>query len=172
MRARQTPTLTILYMYCTGGTEYSCSMCCQNTVRGRPENLHQERTHIDWIEDCEGWCLSGCHGSVAEHWRLKPEVSWVQLLVVVGLFYFCLITSKFISFKREARCSEHIAVSFHPMLLDAGNNHLAAHSTQTPAEQDIPFPGISGGTSKETVFALTKPDKKLHSILPNVNIYY
>ena len=30
-----------------------------------------------YIEDCEGWWLSGCRGSVAEHWRLKPEVSWV-----------------------------------------------------------------------------------------------
>ena len=29
------------------------------------------------IEDCEGWWLSGCCGSVAEHWQLKPEVSWV-----------------------------------------------------------------------------------------------
>ena len=85
---------------------------------------------------------------------------------------FSLITSKFISFQREARCSEHIAVSFHPMLLDAGNNHLAAHSAQTPAKQDIPFPGISGGTSEEAVFALTKPDKKLYSILSNANIYY
>ena len=26
------------------------------------------------IEDCEGWWLSGCCGSVAEHWRLKPGV--------------------------------------------------------------------------------------------------
>ena len=32
-----------------------------------------------YIEECEGWCLSGSHGSVAEHWRLKPEVSWVKL---------------------------------------------------------------------------------------------
>ena len=29
------------------------------------------------IEDCEGWWLSGCRSSVAEHWRLKPEVYWV-----------------------------------------------------------------------------------------------
>ena len=29
------------------------------------------------IEDCEGWWSSSCHGSVAEHWQLKPEVSWV-----------------------------------------------------------------------------------------------
>ena len=69
-------------------------------------------------------------------------------------------------------CVGYIAVSFHPMLLDAGNNHLAAHSAQTPAKQDIPFPGISGGTSEEAVFALTKPDKKLYSILSNANIYY
>ena len=26
------------------------------------------------LEDCEGWWLSGCRGSGAEHWRLKPEV--------------------------------------------------------------------------------------------------
>ena len=26
-------------------------------------------------EDYEGWWSSGCHVSVAEHWRLKPEVS-------------------------------------------------------------------------------------------------
>ena len=37
------------------------------------------------IEDCEGRWLAGCRGSVAEHWRLKPEVSWVRLLVVFGL---------------------------------------------------------------------------------------
>ena len=28
------------------------------------------------IEDCEGWWLSSCRGSVAEHWWLKSEVSW------------------------------------------------------------------------------------------------
>ena len=64
-----------------------------------------------------------------------------------------------------------IAVSFHPMLLDAGNNHLAIYtqcSAQIPTEQDLPFPRISGGTSEE----VTKPDKKLYSIQPNVNIYY
>ena len=26
------------------------------------------------IEDCEGWWLSCCFGSVAEHWWLKPGV--------------------------------------------------------------------------------------------------
>ena len=47
------------------------------------------------IEDCEGWWLSSCHGSVAEPWHLKPEMSWVQLLATDGLFifvYFHLIT--------------------------------------------------------------------------------
>ena len=55
-----------------------------------------EKVHI---EDCEGWWLSSCCGSVAEHWWLKPEVSWVWLLVTAGFFtflYFHLITSKFI----------------------------------------------------------------------------
>ena len=50
------------------------------------------------IEDCEGCWLSSCRSSVAEHWRLKPEVSWVWVLAAAGLFtsfYFCLIKSKF-----------------------------------------------------------------------------
>ena len=40
------------------------------------------------IEDCEGWWLSGCHGSVAEHWRLKLEVSWVRLPATASLGNF------------------------------------------------------------------------------------
>ena len=31
------------------------------------------------IQDCEGWWLSGCRGSVAQHWWLKPEVPRVRL---------------------------------------------------------------------------------------------
>ena len=52
------------------------------------------------IEDCEGWWLSSCCGSVEEHWRLKPKVSWVGLPVTAGLFTFLhsrLITSNFLS---------------------------------------------------------------------------
>ena len=44
-----------------------------------------------------GVWLSGCRDSVAEHWRLKPEVSWVQFPTTASLFtclYFCLKTSK------------------------------------------------------------------------------
>ena len=62
------------------------------------------------IEDCEDWWLSSCCGSVAEHWWLKLEVSWVLLLATACFFtflYFRLITSKFIYFQHEARCSEH-----------------------------------------------------------------
>ena len=44
------------------------------------------------IEDCEGWWLSGCRGSVAEHWRLKPEVSQVRLTAAAALFYFPLFS--------------------------------------------------------------------------------
>ena len=43
-----------------------------------------------YMEDCEGWWLSGGHGLVVEHWRLKPEVSWVRLLAAAGLFHFRL----------------------------------------------------------------------------------
>ena len=56
------------------------------------------------IEDCEGWCLSGCCGSVAEHWQLKPEMSWVGLQVTAGLFtflYFHIITSE-LSLRQDA----------------------------------------------------------------------
>ena len=50
-------------------------------------------------EDCEGWSLFGCHGSVTEHWLQK--VSWVRLPVTASLFTFLhlhLITSTFINF--------------------------------------------------------------------------
>ena len=45
---------------------------------------------------CERWSLSHC-GSVAEHWQLKPAMSWVRLPATAGLFIFLylrLITSK------------------------------------------------------------------------------
>ena len=54
-----------------------------------------------WLEPpvlCHwGLGLSGCCSLVAEYWRLKPEVSWVWLLVAASLLtflYFRLITSK------------------------------------------------------------------------------
>ena len=73
------------------------NMCCQNSVRGWPENsIHQERTHAElfchskcsehfvscWKRrklDCEGRWLSSCCDPVAENWQLKPELSWVRL---------------------------------------------------------------------------------------------
>ena len=36
---------------------------------------HFSTTCAVYIEDCEGWWLSGCRGSVEEHWWLNPEVS-------------------------------------------------------------------------------------------------
>ena len=68
------------------------------------------------MEDCEGWWLSGCRGSVAEHWWLKPEVSWVRLPVAAGFFtflYFHFITSKFFYFQCEARCSQQNCKCFN-----------------------------------------------------------
>ena len=50
---------------------------------GSPHSIRSQtqafRICAVYIEDCEGWWLSGCHDSVAEHWRLKPEVSSVWL---------------------------------------------------------------------------------------------
>ena len=131
--SRTTPTST--YIYCTGGTD--CLSCTLGTHLAVPSELRQDRdnfpvnppsrvltAHAEWlsgvqlrhsvcavhIEVCEGWWLSGCRGSMAKHWRLKPELSWVWLPVTAGLFpflYFLLITSKFFLFQHEAKCSEH-----------------------------------------------------------------
>ena len=35
---------------------------------------HFSTTCAVHIEDCEGWWLSSCHRSVAEHWLHKPGV--------------------------------------------------------------------------------------------------
>ena len=45
------------------------------------------------IEDFEGWWSSSCHDSVAEHWRLKLEVSWVRLPAAADLFNFLYFAS-------------------------------------------------------------------------------
>ena len=60
----------------------------EESEKGRQPPGVEPRT--PYIEDCEGWWLSGCRSSVAEHWRLKPEVSWVRLLAAAGLFHFPL----------------------------------------------------------------------------------
>ena len=85
--AGRPPTLTILYAYCTGGTEclshtpswQPLSMCRQNSVRGRPENsLHQEARGV------LGSTLSG----------YRP-------------FHFPLFSPHNIYFQCESRCSEY-----------------------------------------------------------------
>ena len=43
---------------------------------------------LSHIEDYEGCWSSGCRGLVAEHWWLKPDMSWVQFLVAASLFTF------------------------------------------------------------------------------------
>ena len=52
----------------------------------------EESKKAVYTEDCEGWWSSGCRGSVAEHWGLKSEVSWVQLPAAAGLFHFPLFS--------------------------------------------------------------------------------
>ena len=66
-----------------------------NPQRTSDDTYWVDTTCAVHIEDCNGWWLSGCCGSVAEHWWLKPEVSWVRLPVAAGFFtflYFHLIT--------------------------------------------------------------------------------
>ena len=62
------------------------------------------------LEDCEGWWLSGCCCSVAD------QILVVQARSVLGstpclfiFLYFHFITSKFLYFQCEAKCSEHLA---------------------------------------------------------------
>ena len=55
------------------------------------------------IHNCEGWWLSSCHDSMAEHWRLKPEVFWVQLPATAGFvtfLYFHLINSFIVAYMK------------------------------------------------------------------------
>ena len=56
------------------------SMCCHSMCR-----QNSISTCAVYIEDCEGWWLAGCRGAMAEHWQLKPDVSWVWLLTTTRL---------------------------------------------------------------------------------------
>ena len=67
----------------------SCLKLEINEFRCYEAKIEESEVHI---EDCEGWWLSGCHGSVAEHWRLKPEVSWVRLPAAASLLHFPLFS--------------------------------------------------------------------------------
>ena len=119
--AEQPPTPTILYMYCTGGTQClshtpgSHSVCAIKTPLGVdqkigvrkttqhgfypdgenfPVNPYSTTCAIHIMQDCGGWWWSGCCGSVAEHWQLK-----VWLLATTSLLaflYFRLIISTFL----------------------------------------------------------------------------
>ena len=79
-------------------TQHGGTIFPVNPQRTSDDTYWVDTTCAVHIEDCNGWWLSGCCGSVAEHWWLKLEVSWVRLPVAAGLFtflYFHLITSKF-----------------------------------------------------------------------------
>ena len=78
-----------------------------------------------------GLWLSGCCGSVAEHWRLKPEVSWVRLPATAGFFtflYFRLITSKF----------TQIFVEEHAHAAPRQHFNQLPPKTQIPRQNPIP----------------------------------
>ena len=82
-----------------------------------------------WMPQSHTWQpLSVCYrtlftcGSVAEHWRLKPEVSWARLPATAGLFtfsLFCLIwcglsTTLMRTHKRRQLTQKPYAVSVSP----------------------------------------------------------
>ena len=58
----------------------------------------------------EAFQLSACPSSVVEHWRLKPEMSWVRFPATASL-YFHLNTYKLSLFQREARVLRMASVS-------------------------------------------------------------
>ena len=66
---------------------YGLSRQCYAIESQQPDNNQPSQTSVCTV----------CSGSVAEHWWLKPEVSWVQILVTAGFspLYFCLITSRY-----------------------------------------------------------------------------
>ena len=111
--ARQSPTLTILYMYCTGGTKclththtwQPLSMCHQNSVRGWLENsLHQERTKIHATELYNfslGYYQRRCDNSKmypANNYTLAQLHLWANLLqikiTICLLMSLCLVVVK------------------------------------------------------------------------------
>ena len=55
-------------------------------------NFRCYEAKIEESESEVGAWSSGCCGSVAEHWQLKPEVSWVRLLATAGFFHFPLFS--------------------------------------------------------------------------------
>ena len=65
---------------------------------------HYSTTCAVHIEDCEGWCLSSCRGSVAEHWLHK--LAWVRFQATVSLFTFPHFTSKYLSFISQSKSSK------------------------------------------------------------------
>ena len=95
--------------------------------------------------------LSGCCGSVAEHWWLKPEVSQLgstsgDCWLFFTFLYFCIITSKFI-----------LTLPWRPKFGDCYQHHTAffvfeskKSASLTPLEQHLQiFRWQSGLTTRE-----------------------
>ena len=93
------------------------------------------------IEDCEGWWLSGCHGSVAEHWRLKPEVSWVRFPVAASLFI--ALCFKLFLFSAKTVCSKHSHI-FTPQAYLPKARELQSSLTCTRSRLHVLKPVFSG----------------------------
>ena len=77
----------------------------------------------------EGWWSSGCRSSVAEHWRLKPEVSLFWLPMSFGFFtflYFLLMTSHDFSSWHYMTATHDITWLLHMTSHDFSWHHMTA----------------------------------------------
>ena len=83
-------SVTHLAATCRESNQYTAQMVLNASVAHLAATCRESEPV--YIEDCEGWWLSGCCSSVAEHWWLKPEVSWVRLPVTAGFFHFPLFS--------------------------------------------------------------------------------
>ena len=58
----------------------------QKIEKNEKASSHWE-SNLGHIEDCEGWWLSGCCGSVAEHRQLKTGVlAWLPAISLSSTF--------------------------------------------------------------------------------------
>ena len=55
------------------GNETSLMLMGHFPVKNENLSICLSMAQTEWLPVC------GCRGSVAEHWQVKPEVSWVRL---------------------------------------------------------------------------------------------
>ena len=111
---RQPPTLTILYMYCAGGTEcLSCTPGSHSVCAVRsPLGVDRQILSIRKEPILSGFLTLNAHGTYWVAARCATEAFSTTCAVHIEdcegftFLYLRLITSKFLYFQLEAGCSE------------------------------------------------------------------